>query len=436
MASATYLLLASSSIALLWRRSRPLIVLMVTLTASLVWDVIGLAGGTSLAIFISLYGVGRYIEEDRTSLLAVGVALILVVADDLIEGEPATVFGLSLVLVFLGWYVGRRIKSRGEYVALLEERAGYLEREWAAAAQQAVDKERTRIARELHDLVAHRVSMITVQAGAAQTVAASDPQRAIRAMEAVEEEGREALRKLRQVLGVLRPDEERKGLAPMHGLADIPGLVDEMNGVVIGVSLSNAGVPDILPAWRSCVIPNRPGGPNQRAQTRRTRPKSRSSALQRRPHAHHRGDRSRVRCFDAACIWPRIGGNAGAGNPARRHLRSGPRSPWLISDHGSPSPRTESVMSIRVLVIDDQALVRDGFAMVLDHEDDIEVVGEEGTGVEAVEAARSHRPDVVLMDIRMPEMDGLEATRLIVAEAEWPVKVLILTTFDPDEYVY
>ncbi len=93
-------------------------------------------------------------------------------------------------------------------------------------------------------------------------------------------------------------------------------------------------------------------------------------------------------------------------------------------------------MSIRVLVVDDQALVRDGFAMVLDHEDDIEVVGEAGTGVEAVEAARSHRPDVILMDIRMPEMDGLEATRRIVAEAEWPVKVLILTTFDPDEYVY
>lgn len=93
-------------------------------------------------------------------------------------------------------------------------------------------------------------------------------------------------------------------------------------------------------------------------------------------------------------------------------------------------------MSIRVLVVDDQALVRGGFAMVLGHQDDIDVVGEAGTGLEAVEAARSHRPDVILMDIRMPDMDGLEATTHIIAEADWPVRVLILTTFDPDEYVY
>lgn len=243
-----YLLLAVSSVALLWRRSRPLIVLVVTLTASLVWDVIGYAEGPSLAILISLYGVGRYIDDERTSPLSLAAALILAVANDLIESEPVSVIGLSLALVLLAWYLGRRVRGRREYLALLEERAEYLERERAAEAQRAVDAERTRIARELHDLVAHRVSMMTVQAGAAQTVAATDPARALRAMAAVEEAGREALDELRQVLGVLRADRDREGLAPTHGLRDIPGLVAEMKSAGMDVSLSADGVPNDLPA--------------------------------------------------------------------------------------------------------------------------------------------------------------------------------------------
>ncbi|MFV2055716.1 MAG: response regulator [Thiohalomonadales bacterium] len=93
-------------------------------------------------------------------------------------------------------------------------------------------------------------------------------------------------------------------------------------------------------------------------------------------------------------------------------------------------------MSIRIAVVDDQTLVRAGFAMVLGHQDDIEVVAEACNGLEAIEVARTHRPDVMLMDIRMPQMDGLEATSKIIVEANWPVRILILTTFDPDEYVY
>jgi DNA-binding NarL/FixJ family response regulator len=94
-------------------------------------------------------------------------------------------------------------------------------------------------------------------------------------------------------------------------------------------------------------------------------------------------------------------------------------------------------MSIGVLLADDQALVRSGFRMVLEAEDDIEVVGDAANGRQAIDSARRLKPDVVLMDVRMPELDGIAATREIAGapEGHGP-RVLILTTFDLDEYVY
>jgi DNA-binding NarL/FixJ family response regulator len=94
-------------------------------------------------------------------------------------------------------------------------------------------------------------------------------------------------------------------------------------------------------------------------------------------------------------------------------------------------------MSVRILIADDQALVRAGFKMILDAEDDLDVIGEASDGAEAVAMTNALEPEVVLMDIRMPELDGIEATRRIIAAAgERPVRVLMLTTFDLNEYVY
>lgn len=91
---------------------------------------------------------------------------------------------------------------------------------------------------------------------------------------------------------------------------------------------------------------------------------------------------------------------------------------------------------ITVLLADDQEMVRGGFRLILDAEPDIEVVAEAGDGRQAVELARRHRPDVVLMDIRMPVLDGLEATKRLLAGPNVSSRVLVLTTFDTDSYVY
>jgi DNA-binding NarL/FixJ family response regulator len=91
---------------------------------------------------------------------------------------------------------------------------------------------------------------------------------------------------------------------------------------------------------------------------------------------------------------------------------------------------------VRVLLADDQELVRDGFATILGLQDDLEVVGSVADGAAAVAATRSLAPDVVLMDVRMPVMDGIEATRRILSGAPSPPRVLVLTTFDLDEYVF
>jgi DNA-binding NarL/FixJ family response regulator/class 3 adenylate cyclase len=112
-----------------------------------------------------------------------------------------------------------------------------------------------------------------------------------------------------------------------------------------------------------------------------------------------------------------------AGPPTEPGAQEAP----VQSDNGS---------RLRVLIVDDQALVRTGFRMILEAEPDMEVVGESADGRQAIEDARRLRPDVVLMDVRMPQLDGIEATRRLLAEDDTVSKVVMLTTFDMDEYVY
>ena len=227
--------------ALYWRRSRPLAAFGVTLGAaalSLGFHDVDMVG---IAMLFALYGVGRYVSNDRWGYLALGGALAFVTISSITDAVAVAAAGFGLLLTLCIWYVGRLVRIRGE-------RAAQLEREHAAEARRAVVEERTRIARELHDVVAHRVSLMTVQAGAAKTVAADDPEGASQAMQAVETAGRQALDELRHLLGVLRPEAEAEALGPQAGLADVPRLVEQLRAAGLDVTLTMDGEPADLPA--------------------------------------------------------------------------------------------------------------------------------------------------------------------------------------------
>jgi signal transduction histidine kinase len=254
--------------ALLWRRDRPVQTLVVCVVAWCVSLVFGL--GSVLTQPVALYSVGRYAANRRWSAAGLAVSVVLAAIGSAQVGSLTEV-PIAVLITSLIWYLGVRVRNRGE-------RATLLRREQVAQQSRVLAEERARIARELHDVVAHRVSLMTVQAGAARTVAAVDLPAAVAAMAAVEQAGREALGELRHLLGVLRPDTEADGLGPQPGLDSVPGLVAEFRAAGLDVSLAMGGAdadlpaPVVLSAYRIVqeALTNvlKHAGPGTRAQAR------------------------------------------------------------------------------------------------------------------------------------------------------------------------
>jgi signal transduction histidine kinase len=242
-----YLCAFVGNFALLWRRSHPWQVHAVVMCASILVLLSSMSDGV-FALAFSLYSLGRYEADRRASVIGMLAALVFVVTDIFVLGEPSIGGTLAAGLVIAFWYIGRRLRFRGEYLRLLEERAEHLERERSAESERAVAAERTRIAREMHDIVAHQVSLMTVQAGAARTVSKSDPKAAGEAMAAVEKAGRHALTEMRHLLDVLRPVEQESALVPQPGISDLPSLIREVNEAGPVVHLQTTGALSGLPA--------------------------------------------------------------------------------------------------------------------------------------------------------------------------------------------
>ena len=239
-------MLAIGSVALFWRRSWPLAVLGVALAMTVAWTAFGYPGNPIYIILVSLYAVGRYFPKGWVSLAALAVALAVAGFGQLTDSEPIYVVLAALIATTLPWYVGRRVRIRGYYATAARERAEHLEWKRATEAQQAIADARAGIARELHDVVAHNVSVMTVQAGVARLVVADDPERAQEAIRAVEEAGRRALDELRHLLGVLRPETATDELSPQPALNQVHELVDQLRQTGMSISLTT-GVSSELP---------------------------------------------------------------------------------------------------------------------------------------------------------------------------------------------
>jgi signal transduction histidine kinase len=249
--AATGLILAQT-LPLAWRRRHPLAVSLVTGLATAGY---GLAPYPDLAMPVPVGGlVGMYSVaawgSRRAALVAGGVAAAVVAVVMSLPRTDADLVDAAFASLGLAgaWVLGDRARVQRALAAELSDRAVRLEREREGEARRAVASERARIARELHDVVAHHVSMMVVQAEAGPLAVERDPARAAGAFEAIAATGRQALVEMRRLLGVLRGDGQAPSLAPQPGLDQVPSLVEQVGRAGLEVELVVEGEKAPLPA--------------------------------------------------------------------------------------------------------------------------------------------------------------------------------------------
>ena len=243
---------AMVTIALNWRRTHPLIVIAIGAGAWTVPILLGLVPSEAaltplVALLIAVYSVARHAPA-RQAVIGALVALAASLASDLRMAHPGVGdFGFTAILISWPWFAGYALRSHALANSALADRAELLEAERDAKALAAVAAERARLARELHDIIAHCVSVMVIQAGAAEEVIDREPARAREALRAVGDSGRAALADLRTLLGLLREGELAPALAPRPGTGDLEILAAQVRAAGLPVDLRVEGEPYALP---------------------------------------------------------------------------------------------------------------------------------------------------------------------------------------------
>ena len=232
------------------RRYRPLLVLGITVGAATLLQLFTSQAQFPVGVLIALYTVASRCERRVSIRAAEWTALPIIVAVTVNNGPRLSRVIPELAVFAIAWVIGDNIRTRRAYLAELEARAARLEREREERDERAVAEERTRIARELHDVIAHNVSVMVVQASAGEELFDSDPARARESLSAVAATGRAALTELRRLLGVIRAEEGSEAAAayaPQPGIEYLDELVSQVRETGLAVELSVLGQPRALP---------------------------------------------------------------------------------------------------------------------------------------------------------------------------------------------
>lgn len=241
---------------LFWLRERPVAVFaIISLTSFAQWLLGVQALFFNVSVLVAMYGVA----SRRPLRWAVGAGLVVELGLFLVfgrvpQGLDPSAFATASAFAIAIWMAGIYANTRRRYLEGLEERAERAERERDQQARLAAAAERARIARELHDVVAHNVSVIIVQADGAGYAIDSDPEQARRAMQAVSATGRRALAEMRRMVGVLRADGVQEEYAPQPSLSQLDGLVAQVRESGLPVELRVSGVPRELPEGEQLTV--------------------------------------------------------------------------------------------------------------------------------------------------------------------------------------